>query len=121
MKNIFILFALILFMYSCKHDPLIEPIPPAENICDSTAVSYAEDIVTIIDEHCISCHQGSTAEANVWLDNYNDVKIVVDSGSFYGSIAHDSLFVAMPYGLAKLDDCKIATVKNWISEGALNN
>lgn len=120
MNKIIIIISIVFLMASCKHEPLIEEIPEVLAECDSTDVSFSATIVPILDATCVNCHTGSGAEGNVWLDNYADIKIVVEDSTLLGSIKHLVGFVAMPE-VGKLDSCKIAKIENWISEGALNN
>lgn len=118
MNRIFVLISLVFLVASCKHEPLVE-IPPVT--CDFTVVSFSTTVVPILNVACVSCHTGSNAAGSIWLDNYTDVKVVAMDGSLLGSIKHLSGFAAMPQGGLKLDDCKIAKIENWISEGIKNN
>tara|TARA_B110000037_G_scaffold217923_1_gene279913 strand:+ start:6111 stop:6476 length:366 start_codon:yes stop_codon:yes gene_type:complete len=121
MNRIFVLISLIFLLASCKHDSLIEISPEIIVACDSTVVSFSATIAPILNASCVSCHKGSNAAGSIWLDNYTDVKLVAIDNSLLGSIKHLYGFAAMPQGALKLDDCKIAKIENWISEGMLNN
>jgi len=86
-----------------------------------TTVSYATNIVPILQTNCYGCHSNSSNLTGILLDNYNTLKSYAQSGTLYGVISHASGFRPMPDGGAKLDDCTIATIKKWIDAGAFNN
>ena len=89
--------------------------------CDSSKFTYAAFVAPIIQNNCVGCHNGSTANGGIRLDSYNAVKPYADNGRLYGSVAHLPGFVAMPDGSAKLSDCQLAVIRKWIESGAPNN
>lgn len=95
----------------------------ADAICDTTEVSYKDAVVPILQTSCLACH--STANApnfgSIDLEGYDDVSIYVDNGRLWGSINHDSGFLAMPLNGSKLPDCNLSIIKAWIEQGALDN
>lgn len=95
----------------------------AESSCDSTGVSYANDVrAQVLDVYCMGCHGGSAASGNgVQLNTYAQVSALASSGTLLGVIAHEPGYPAMPQGSAKLDDCMIGIIRNWINEGAQDN
>lgn len=94
-----------------------------ENTCDSVGVSFATDVkANIIDVHCISCHGGSATAGNgVQMNNHAQIAALAATGELLGTVDHEAGYPAMPLGGAKLSDCKIAIIRNWISEGSQNN
>lgn len=92
------------------------------NNCDSTLVSFAADVKPIIDAKCKSCHYTANAgNLNVGLASYSDLTTTsLANDRLMKSIRHTGPF-PMPKNGAKLCDCDIAKISNWISEGALNN
>jgi hypothetical protein len=90
-------------------------------LCDTNSVTYSQTITSILNPSCNVCHSGASPSANINLATYDDVKIYVNNGSFLGCIVHDANYSPMPKGGSKLDDCKIAQIKKWISAGAPNN
>lgn len=93
-----------------------------ESSCDSTNVSYAADVRPIFELHCLGCHTGSAlAGGGIPFDTHTQVSAYVNNGRLVGAINHQPGFSAMPQGQAKLDDCKIAIITNWISEGTQDN
>ncbi len=90
--------------------------------CDSVSVSFASDIQPIIQSKCLGCHTtGTSANYFINLSGYNGVAAAASTGQLVGAVSHNPNYQPMPKGGAMLPDCEIAKVKNWISEGALNN
>jgi hypothetical protein len=97
--------------------------------CDSTNVSYANHIKPIMDNSCNSCHSTANAAASgggIKLDSYDEVFNNLDTtsvanGGDGGRLLTDVQSGKMPRSAAKLNDCDIAKIKNWIFEGAKNN
>ncbi|MEY2924665.1 MAG: hypothetical protein RLZZ337_1213 [Bacteroidota bacterium] len=89
--------------------------------CDSTSVTYSKQVVKVLNANCVGCHNSTTANANVRLDNYTEVKKHVDNNNISGTINHLSGYKAMPPTGTKMSDCNIRTLEIWIKDGALNN
>ena len=94
---------------------------PTLSACDSTEVSFSNDIQPIIASHCQGCHSGATPSGGIDLSSYSGVKSVADNGTLIGAISWEQGFEQMPQGGDQLPDCEIAIVKGWIDEGALDN
>jgi len=88
-----------------------------QNQCDTSAVSFANDIMPMIQGNCVTgCHvPGGTG--NGIFENYAEVKAKVDNGSMMQRVvvAQD-----MPPGTA-LTQCQIMQMQAWILNGAPNN
>jgi uncharacterized membrane protein len=100
-------------------------------------ISYAKDVVPILDQHCKSCHvagQAGYVVSGFELENYETLM----KGTQYGAVIvpGDPLTSAlvmliegradpslkMPHGNAKpLDPKDIATIRQWVEQGAKNN
>lgn len=89
--------------------------------CDTTNMSFANDIQPIINLNCLGCHSGSNVSGGVELDDHPGVHTVALSGQLLGAITHSQGYKPMPNGQPKLPDCKIAKIRNWINDGAQNN
>lgn len=91
--------------------------------CDTTVYTYNAGIKPIINQRCLGCHSGSSASGGVVYDTYAGVKASVDNGKMYGSIIHANGIKPMPYplGSAKIPDCEISKIRQWIAAGALDN
>lgn len=96
----------------------------ASGSCDTTNVSYLSNIAPILNNSCLSCHGASVyqdAGGGVNLSSYDAVKAPALDGRLYGSVSHNTDFVAMPLGLSQLPNCQIKQIKAWVDAGAPNN
>lgn len=128
MKDLFIvgifisLFFSLSLLSSCFYDNE-EDLYGTSNFCDTTNVSYSNEVATILDNNCLTCH--STAAANalgagIVLDSYDGVLPFASGGTLYDVInATDVTRVMPPSG--KMADCNIEQIKAWIDAGALDN
>jgi hypothetical protein len=118
----FLLITLILLLAGCFYDKeeLLYPEPP----CDPTGSTYSGTVSPIISRHCITCHGSAVSTVNGGgnvLDNYNSLKPYVDNGKLLGAINHASGFLPMPKNSAKLTNCDIAKITDWVNNGAKDN
>lgn len=88
--------------------------------CDTLNVKYSEVIDPILDRNCVSCHFTGSNGTGVSLQNYADVKVVVDNGRLLGAINHEPGYSPMPQG-GELDDCTISKIEAWVNKGAPND
>ena len=106
-------------MMACTYNTEEELYPNSS--CDTEDMSLSADITPIFDNYnCSGCHSTASNSGNVALEKYEDLKIWVNNGSLLKSIKHDGAS-PMPKGADKMNDCDIAKVEAWISQGALNN
>ena len=89
--------------------------------CVTDNVSYANDIVPILQNRCFKCHAEGLNLGNVTLEGYDRLKLLVNSGRFLGAIRRDPGFSPMPQNEAMLPDCQIMKISAWIEAGAPNN
>ena len=125
------IFILTLFVCSgltgCYYDTEEELYPDSgSTICDTVSVSYATDIVPIMNSKSSvsGCHAGVNAAAGIPLDTYDGVKAYLDADKarFISSIIWDGNASNMPKGAsAKMSDCNINTIRAWINAGYPNN
>ncbi len=52
---------------------------------------------------------------------YTQVQKYAVNGKLYGSIAHQTGYIAMPSSTSSLSNCEINQIKSWITAGSLNN
>ncbi len=123
LQIIFFLFLGISFSFSgCYYDDeetlyaLINP--PA---CDTTNVTYTNDIIPILERECYTCHGSSAPGGGYILNTYTGLSVSVNDGSLLGAVAHETGFSNMPKGGNQLLDCDIQFIRTWINQGALNN
>jgi hypothetical protein len=111
-----------LLLSSCYYDVQEELHPGiSSQVCDTTNITYAVSISTIMDNNCNSCHSTAAASGNAILDNYADLRIVALNGRLEGAIEHLSGFAAMPQNVPMLSQCDRLTIKKWIENGITNN
>jgi hypothetical protein len=109
---------------------------PGDEQTPVPTVSYAEDVVPILQKHCIACHvagqQGAEA-SGLLLDTHASLM----QGSRFGPVINpgsamtSSLFVlisgeerltiTMPHGKEPLAPAEVETIRAWIESGAADN
>ena len=120
----FILLAAVVISCSKSNETELTETPGTGggNTCDTTAMSFTQDIKPILQSNCYSCHSNATfAVSGIKLEDYADVKHHADDGDIMGTITHAAGYPAMPQGGAKLQSCTINKIKAWIDSGAPNN
>jgi len=111
---------LVLFtMSSCAYNSEESLYP--EGDCNFENVSYTEEVLPIITEHCYGCHNAAANFGNVNVEGHEQISIYVSNGELLGSIRHASGFSPMPQSRAQLVECDIERIAQWIEEGAPNN
>lgn len=89
--------------------------------CDTVNMKYSVNIQPIIQANCYSCHGNGGSQGGVNFDSYNKVKQQAGNGLLIGVITHANGYSPMPKGGAKLSDCDINKIRDWIANGSLNN
>jgi hypothetical protein len=113
-------FMLSLLFTGCYYDSE-EELYPNSAACDTVGIRYSGTVSSILQQNCLSCHSAASAQGNVVLDTYNDVKGYAQSGALAGVINHNSGYSPMPKGGNKLNACDIRKIELWIANGAPNN
>ncbi len=98
-----------------------EDLFPEVTLCDTSNVSYSADLLPVLEVQCLGCHNNSSQQGNVNLEGYDNVRIYVQNGGLYGSIAWLDGYSAMPPAGSQLPACTVAKFKAWIEAGAPNN
>ncbi len=91
------------------------------NECDTSIVSFAGDIMPILNTNCVTCHSGSNLNGGVNLSNHAGVSQVARSGKLSGVVGWKTGFIMMPLGGNQLPECNVSTIDAWINQGAMNN
>lgn len=119
-KKIFITLIIIVSIFSiesCYYDNE-EYLYPSASACDTTLVSYSNDIAPVISTHCFGgCHNGSNPTGVFKLETYADVQN--KSGILVNALNGFGVPLMPPSG--KLSACTINNVRAWVNQGALNN
>jgi hypothetical protein len=116
LKRTFIVLLSMFMVTSCYYDSAEE----LYGLCNTTDMSFEEDIQPILATHCNNaiCHSTEVAVGGVILDTYVGVRVTVDKGSLMGSILHQEGYSNMPSGAGQLDSCLINKIESWIQDGA---
>jgi len=109
------------FLFSCTKKNEEDLLITGSN-CDISSVSFASEVVPLIELHCQSgCHDATSQSAGIILETYQQIKDLATTGSLFGVINHDVGFTPMPLLSPKLNECDIETIKVWVDEGLQNN
>ena len=139
MKSIiYILAAMVFLLVSCKHEPLYTSLedggspdgnPIDETDCDPDMVYFVNDVLPIIQSNCAmsGCHGGGSAQDGVDLSSYNGIMQQVNVGNAFNSDLYEVITdndpddVMPPPPNTPLTAQQIATIMDWIDQGAANN
>lgn len=89
--------------------------------CDTTNVTFSNNVQPIIQKNCQGCHSGTNAPLGILLTNYSEINSRMQSGELLAVIKHESPYTPMPYQLPKLNQCLIDQIEIWIDNGANND
>lgn len=92
-----------------------------ETNCNTTDVSFQNDVFVIINNKCSGCHSGANPQGGIALTNYNEILVKVEDGALLGAIQHEDGYTPMPFNQPQLPQCDIDKIKAWIDDGAQNN
>jgi hypothetical protein len=117
----FIISFLTLTLSGCYYD-IEEELYPNAAACDTSGVTYSGTVSVLLQNNgCIGCHSASSAQGNVVLATYNDVKSNALNGKLLGAIKHSNGYSPMPKGGNKMKECDIRKIEIWINSGTPNN
>ncbi len=112
-------------LWSCtdKKADQVNPQPPSSVTCDTGNLSFATDIMPIFQQKCATsgCHTNATQAGGYHYEDYSGIMQPVNNGRLLGAINHQPGFVPMPQNSAKLSDCEIAKITQWIAIGSPDN
>ena len=129
MKKYFLAIFIISGLSACYYDNLEELHPQIAPCTVPDTVSYTNDIAPIMTNSCgatdMGCHNTSGATSGYGLNSHLELTTTVDNTEFLKVIKHDPSINSskwMPKGSsAKIDDCSIQKIENWINQGMQNN
>lgn len=101
-----------------------------DNLAGTEPVDFRRDVGPILQRHCASCHNDRDHRGGLSLQTANAARLGGDSGSVIEARDPDSSYLfdlliptdgaaEMPKGEAPLTTEEIATIRRWISEGAV--
>ena len=86
--------------------------------CDTTTVTYSNQITAIMTANCISCHSGSSAQKGILLDSYANVKANMDNGNILSAV--QGITLQMPPG-GQITNCEMRQLEIWKATGETQN
>lgn len=89
--------------------------------CDTTNVSFKDNVFPLVETYCLGCHSGTSPGGGIYLRDYNDLVAVANNGKLWGSINFETGYSPMPKNANKLSECQLATFRIWIDNGTPNN
>ncbi len=87
--------------------------------CDTTLVSFAADILPVMQQSCQACHKGASPAGGILLTNYAEVFAQVTNGQLVPAVNRTGLSPMPPS--ASLQLCTINKIAAWVNAGAPNN
>lgn len=95
-------------------------------VCSPTDVSYRLEVEPILQARCYGCHDLTNAPAlgdGINLEGYSNLYNYLQDNAarMVGALRWDGSGSPMPKDGTKLDNCTIAKIEVWISEGTKNN
>lgn len=117
--------ASVVFVYSmtltsCYYD--IESELYGGQLCDTLGTaSYSQSVAPLMGQFCTNCHGGSSPEAGISLETYDEVNAQVSNGKLSCTVNHGEGCSPMPDNAPKIPQCDILEIERWINSGALND
>jgi mono/diheme cytochrome c family protein len=114
----------LVVMTGCYYDKADLVYPADTTPCDTTAVKYSTDVVSILSANCYVCHAAAVAASvggGIILDNYTGASAQAKNGQLVKAIEHKPGASAMPKNAAQLSSCDIARIRTWVNNGYPNN
>jgi len=113
---------------SQKTNPEPASVTEAPTEAPATTVSFANDVLPIIQSRCVNCHGGQRIEKGLLMNTYDEIMAgsdngpVVIPGDVEGSLLVELVTAnKMPKRGPKLTPQQIQVITDWVAAGALNN
>lgn len=118
-KNLFSLLVFASFLVACSND---NPDTLMEDMPNEDAITYQQNVKSIIDNNCISCHAATPINgAPMSLVTYTQVKNAIQSRGLLNRISlNNGNSLLMPQGGPRLPQSTIDIVAQWQQDGLLN-
>ncbi|WP_299185163.1 hypothetical protein [uncultured Aquimarina sp.] len=112
----FLIFCAILFNISCENDSEKDLI----DITPVTVVTYDNNVKSIIDSNCTSCHTDPPINfAPMPLLTFDQVKEAVDNRALLDRVSSEDISFLMPSGGPRLPQATIDIILQWNTDGLL--
>lgn len=101
---------------------------PTAEPAGAASISFANDILPILESRCVNCHGGERVEEGLLLRSYAELMAGSDNGPvIVPGDAENSLLVElvvsqkMPKRGPKLTPPQVQLIVDWVNQGALDN
>jgi uncharacterized membrane protein len=105
-----------------------EPPAATQPVIQGVTVSFANDVLPIIQSRCINCHGGDRTEEGLVMLTYADIiagsdngPVVVPGDAEHSLMAEMVSTQKMPKRGPKLTPPQVQVIIDWINQGALDN
>lgn len=119
LKNLIILVATAWFAASCYYDNAEELYQNYNQTCDTSVVSFAQDVMPIIDNACVSCHGNISPSAGLTLTDYGTITASLQKVEDRINRPNGDPLVMPQSG--PMIRCNIDKINAWINQGAMDN
>ncbi len=82
-------------------------------------MSYARDIVPLVQTYCNVCHSG--ASAGVDMSDLTTISQNTSNGRIQGAMSGDPNYKTMAPSGNLVDACYVAKINKWVAAGATDN
>jgi uncharacterized membrane protein len=108
---------------------IVQPtVPPTSASAQTATVSFAADVLPILQSRCVNCHGGDRVEEGLIMKTLADIMAGSENGSIVTPGDADNSLMAemivsqeMPKRGPKLTPPQVQTIIDWINQGALDN
>jgi hypothetical protein len=129
LKKLIFFAAITILVAACYNDKYAQlyPVKTTTTICDTTTVSYATDLVPIINASCAisgGCHDAAGKSVSGYdFTTYAGLQQVANATVLLNDLNWTPVgsFNDMPKNAGKLSSCDINKFTAWVNQGALNN
>lgn len=111
--SLFIIVLTLTALFSCTREKLT----PIDQQCNTT-ISFANDVMPIMQANCIGCHEPGNASGGYDLSSYTAIS--ANATAVLGSMKASG-YQLMPQGGPALEDSTIQKIACWIQQGKLDN
>ncbi len=89
--------------------------------CNPDDFSFATNIEPVVSAYCAGCHGGSSPDADLLLETYDQIKTIALDGRLMDALYGTNNATLMPDNTTGLPECNISNFQNWVDAGAPNN
>jgi len=94
---------------------------PGGSPCNPNEFTFSGRVQPILQQYCLPCHSQAQGSGGIVLEGFVNIRNAAVNGSLLCTIRHDSGCSPMPKNSAKLSDCDINAIQDWVDAGALEN